>query len=99
MAATWREERPEAITVASHMAERPSMSMVTMFSALSSSSEAMIRFSRSLCIFGRASARGDGAALAGLAAGLFFAGTFRDLTAGFFFAGAFFAAFLAAGFF
>jgi hypothetical protein len=49
MALTWREERPEAITAASHRAERPSRSMVMMFSALSSSSEVRMRFSRSLC--------------------------------------------------
>ena len=49
MAPTWREDRPEAITAASHSAVRPSRSMVTIFSALSSSSEARMRFSRSLC--------------------------------------------------
>jgi len=49
MAATWREDRPEAITAASHKAVRPSRSMVTIFSALSSSSEARMRLSRSLC--------------------------------------------------
>src|SRR4051794_31225510 len=48
MAATWREERPEAMTAASHSAERPSRSMVTTFSALSSSSEARIRSSSAL---------------------------------------------------
>src|ERR1700742_1654051 len=48
MAPTWREERPLAITAASHNAERPSRSMVTTFSALSSSSEARIRCSRAL---------------------------------------------------
>jgi hypothetical protein len=63
-----------------------------MFSALSSSSEATMRFSRSLC----------GAALAfGLGAAFFFADAFLDLETGFlagdFFAGAL-AAFLAAGF-
>src|SRR5579872_3560973 len=54
MALTWREERPDAITAASHSAERPSRSMVTTFSALSSSSEARIRLSRSLCRAGLA---------------------------------------------
>src|SRR5579863_8351115 len=49
MALTWREERPDAITAASHKAERPSRSIVTTFSALSSSSDARIRFSRSVC--------------------------------------------------
>jgi hypothetical protein len=49
MALTWREERPEAITAASHSAERPSRSMVMIFSALSSSSDVRTRFSRSLC--------------------------------------------------
>src|SRR5271156_2378131 len=68
MAVTWRDERPEAITAASHSAERPSSAMVTMFSALSSSSEARMRRRRSL---GAAGLRaGLGAAdffLAGLA--------------------------------
>ena len=49
MALTWREDRPEAITAASHSAVRPSRLMVTIFSALSSSSEVRMRFSRSLC--------------------------------------------------
>jgi hypothetical protein len=48
MALTWREDRPEAITAASHSAERPSRSMVTIFSALSSSREVRMRLSRSL---------------------------------------------------
>src|SRR5579871_6291295 len=45
---TWREERPLAITAASQSEERPSRSMVTMASALSSSKDAMMRFKRSL---------------------------------------------------
>src|SRR5260221_14197632 len=49
MAPTWREERPEAITAASQSAERPCRSMVTIFSALSSSREVRMRLSRSLC--------------------------------------------------
>jgi len=40
---------PEAITAASHKDERPSRSTATIASALSSSSEATIRFSNSLC--------------------------------------------------
>src|ERR1700743_244400 len=48
MAPTWREERPEAITAASHSDVRPSKSMVTIFSALSSSSEVRMRLSKSL---------------------------------------------------
>ena len=99
MAATWREERPEAITAASHKAERPSRSMVTIFSALSSSSEAITRLSSSLC--GAAFAAGLGCATFFLAgdlllglAGLVLAGLAGD----FFLAGAFFAAFLGAAF-
>jgi hypothetical protein len=109
MALTWREERPEAITAASHSADRPSRSMVTIFSALLSSSEVRIRFRRSL---------GGAGFLTGATAGFlgatFFAGFFTGFFAGFlagfltsfltvfladFLAGAFFAAFaLAAGF-
>ena len=48
MAPTWREERPDAITAASHSDERPSRFMVTMFSALSSSRDVRMRSSRSL---------------------------------------------------
>src|ERR1700743_1715804 len=89
MAATWREERPDAITAASHKAERPSRSMVMMSSALSSSSDARIRFRRSLCGAG---------ALAG-AAGFLGAGFLTDFLvdlgtaflAGAFLAGAFLA--------
>src|SRR5689334_25382611 len=43
MAATWREDRPVAITSASASEERPSRSMTTMSSALSSSSEMRTR--------------------------------------------------------
>jgi len=71
MALTWREERPEAITAASHRAERPSRSMVMIFSALSSSSEVRMRFSRSLC----------GAGLLAGAAAFFGAGFLTDLLA------------------
>src|SRR6202012_6136919 len=49
---TCRDEPPLAITSASHRDERPSRSMVTIPSALSSSNEATIRFSRSLCVAG-----------------------------------------------
>src|SRR5690348_14262875 len=85
MAPTWREERPEAITAASHRAVRPSRSMVTTFSALSSSREARIRLSRSVCC----------AALRAGTAG-FLADFFGFLTVfGDFFAGTFFAAFAA----
>jgi hypothetical protein len=45
---TWRLERPDAITTWSQSEERPSRSMVTISSALSSSSEALMRFRRSL---------------------------------------------------
>jgi hypothetical protein len=105
MALTWREERPEAITAASHSAERPSRSMVTIFSALLSSSEVSIRFRRSLGGAGFL----IGAATSFLGA-TFFAGFFTGFFAGFlatfltvfladFLAGAFFAAFaLTAGF-
>src|ERR1700761_9263079 len=90
MAATWREERPDAITAASHKAERPSRSMVMMSSALSSSSDARIRFRRSLCGAG---------ALAG-AAGFLGAGFLTDFLVGLetaFLAGAFLADALLAG--
>jgi len=113
MALTWREERPEAITAASHSAERPSRSMVTMFSALSSSSETRMRFSRSVCCAGFCFVclRASGATCATaafLGAGFratffagFFAGFLTIFLAGFladFVAGAFFTAFaLAAG--
>jgi hypothetical protein len=102
MAPTWREERPEAITAASHRAVRPSRSMVTIFSALSSSSEARIRFSSSLCgaaFFEGAGAFGTaGAFLAAFAGFLaiffadFFAGTFFVALAAFAFAAGFLAA-------
>jgi hypothetical protein len=100
MALTWREERPEAITAASHNADRPSRSMVTMFSALSSSREVRMRFSRSL---GAAALRAGAAAAGFLASGFraaFGAGFLAGFFAGFFAgAGIFFAAFaLAAGF-
>src|SRR5436190_4826750 len=88
MAETWREERPDAITAASHREVRPSRSMVTIFSALSSSSEVRMRFNRSL---GGAGFFAGGLA-AGLGLGAFLAGGFLD-----FFAGTFLAA-LAAGF-
>jgi hypothetical protein len=104
MALTWREERPEAITAASHSAERPSRSMVTIFSALSSSREVRMRLSRSL---GAAALRAPAADFLGIGfltafgAG-FFAGFPAGFLAGFFagfWAGTFFAAFaLAAGF-
>src|SRR5689334_7253364 len=89
MAPTWREERPEAITAASHRAVRPSRSMVTIFSALSSSKDARMRRSRSLCGAGFfAATAGFLAETAGfLAAGFltvfadFFAGTFLAFTA------------------
>src|SRR5665213_470113 len=115
MAATWREDRPLAITAASHKAERPSRSRVMMFSALSSSSEAMMRLSNSLCWAGLA--LGLGAAiffltarfLAGLAAGFLAVGFlavgflaadfFAAEGAGFFAADVLVADFLAAGFF
>src|SRR3569833_3138757 len=75
MAATWREERPDATTAASAMAPRPSRSMVMMFSALSSSSEAMMRLRRSLC--GATLAFGFGAAFGfGFGAAFFFTGAF-----------------------
>src|SRR5471032_3589781 len=76
MALTWREYRPEAITAASHSAERPSRSMVTMFSALSSSSEVRIRFSSSL---------GGAGFLTGAVADFlaFFTGFFAGFFAGF----------------
>ena len=45
--ATWRVERPEAITMKSPISERPRRSMATMSSALSSSSEAMMTCRRS----------------------------------------------------
>ena len=46
---TWRDDGPLAITAASQSEERPSRSMVTMASALSSSSDVTMRFRRSLC--------------------------------------------------
>src|SRR5665213_3598962 len=45
---TWRLERPEAITTASQSEERPSRLMVTISSALSSSSEVLTRRSKSV---------------------------------------------------
>jgi hypothetical protein len=103
MALTWREDRPEAITAASHSAERPSRSMVTIFSALSSSREVRMRLSRSL---GGADFLTGGTAV--FLGATFFAGFFAGFLAGFlapplvgFLADfvAFFAAFaLAAGF-
>ena len=112
MAPTWREERPDAITAASHSEERPSRLMVTIFSALSSSSEIRMRSSRSLCVAFFAGAGLTRVWTAFFAA--FFAGFLTGFGAGFgagfatgFFAGAFLtafltglgAAFLAAGFF
>jgi len=85
MAPTWREERPEAITAASHSAVRPSRSMVTIFSALSSSSDARMRRSRSLC----------GAGFLAETAGFLAAGFFTVFAD--FFAGTFLAAFAAFG--
>src|SRR5471032_369061 len=88
MAPTWREERPDAITAASHSDERPSRSMVTIFSALSSSREVRMRVSNS--VGGLALRTGFGAAA--------FVGApdfFLDLTAFFtVFLTAFFTAFL-----
>jgi hypothetical protein len=102
MALTWREERPDAITAASHRAERPSRSMVTIFSALSSSSEVRIRFSRSLCAAGfLVCLRACGAAAAGVLRAGFFAGFLRLVLAGGlvgFFAGIFFTVFAAFAF-
>jgi hypothetical protein len=46
---TWRVERPEAITTASHSEERSARLMVTMSSALSSSSEVLMRSSSADC--------------------------------------------------
>ena len=98
MAETWREERPDAITAASHREVRPSRSMVTIFSALSSSSETRMRFKSSL---GGAGFLAGGFLPSGfltsgfLAGGLgplaFLAGVFLD-----FFAGTFLAALAAA---
>src|SRR5580693_8694135 len=78
MAPTWREERPEAITAASHKAERPSRSMVTIFSALSSSSDARMRVNSSLCgaLFGFSR-------FGAMATAFFFAPSLRGLWAGF----------------
>jgi hypothetical protein len=90
MAPTWREERPEAITAASHSAVRPSRSMVTIFSALSSSSDARMRRSRSLCGAGFLAETAGFWAAGFLAAGFFT--VFAD-----FFAGTFLAAFAAFG--
>ena len=107
MAPTWREERPEAITAASHKAVRPSRSIVTIFSALSSSSDARMRFNRSLCGFLAADATGCLAVFlaAAFCAVFFWTGAdfltvFADFLAGTFFAafGARVAAFLPAGF-
>src|SRR5258705_11360270 len=98
MALTWREERPEAITAASHSAERPSRSMVTIFSALSSSNDVRMRFSRSLGAAGfLVCLRACGAAAGVLRAG-FFAGFLRLVLAGClvgFFAETFFTVFAA----
>src|SRR5882757_7491323 len=99
MALTWREERPEAITAASHSAERPSRSMVTIFSALSSSNDVKMRFSRSLGAAGfLVCLCACGAAAAGVLRAGFFAGFLRLVLAGClagFFAGTFFTAFAA----
>src|ERR1700722_6945921 len=46
---TWGGERPEAITTASHSEERPAKSTVTISSALSSSSEVLMRSSSADC--------------------------------------------------
>jgi len=84
---TWRLERPEAITTASHSEERPARSMVTISSALSSSSEIRMRF--------RSSVSGAALRATGLAAAGFLALAFALAGAGFFADGL---AFLAAGF-
>src|ERR1700761_2349382 len=52
MDATWRDERPVAMTSASASDERPSRSMVTMSSALSSSSALTMRSRSSKSFFG-----------------------------------------------
>src|SRR6185312_7850838 len=49
IAITWREERPDATTAASQSEERPARLMVTISSALSSSSEATMRLSKRVC--------------------------------------------------
>src|SRR6185369_5938415 len=79
MAPTCREERPEAITAASHNEVRPSRSMVTIFSALSSSKEVRMRFSNSLCGAGLRT----GAATAAFLATGFFAGFFANFLTSF----------------
>src|ERR1700760_3385714 len=97
MEATWREERPDAITAASQIDERPSRSMVTIFSALSSSSEVRMRFNNSLCLAAGAACAAAGLFAAGLVAGFlalaglaglagFLAGTFLLALAGAFLA-------------
>jgi hypothetical protein len=96
MAPTWRDDRPEAITAASHSAERPSRSMVTIFSALSSSSETRMRLSRSLCGAGFFAT----AAAGFFAAGFFAAGFLgADFLGAGFLAGAFLAGVFLTGFF
>jgi hypothetical protein len=99
---TWRLERPDAITTASHSEERPARSMVTISSALSSSSEMRMRFKSSVS---GAALRATGLAAAGflalaldLAGAGFFAGAFAFLVAAFLLAGFLPMDFLAAGF-
>ena len=46
IAATWREERPDAMTMKSPMEDRPRRSICTISSALSLSREERIRSSR-----------------------------------------------------
>lgn len=61
MEATWRVERPLAMTNASVSEERPARSMVVMSSALSSSSDSRMRVSSD----------GSSGAISGLAAAFF----------------------------
>src|SRR3954463_6755631 len=103
MAATWREDRPDATTAASHSAERPSRFIVTISSALSSSSDTRMRFSKSLSVGGAATFFGTGLGagfltdfFTGFGAG-FLTGFFADFLAGAFLAALAFCAF-AAGF-
>src|SRR5665213_1404018 len=77
MEATWREERPEAITTLSASEERPVRSMVTTCSALSSSSEARMRvISSEACALGAGSLAFLTFFGAGLRAACFFAAGF-----------------------
>src|SRR5471032_321424 len=86
---TWRLERPEAITTASHSEERPARSMVTISSALSSSSEVRMRLSRSVSGAALRAPGFFGAVALDFALDWALAGLFAV-----FLAGAFFAAFL-----